>query len=106
MKKSIQFSILFDEQNIPEQIDWLANDDMEADVQLKSLFIAGWEEDSKSTATFSIWTKEMRVDEMQQLFIQSLLTMANSFERATGDKKIQQQMQDFVASLGQNSEAK
>jgi len=100
MNKSINFQLIFDEHKIPAKIEWMESKDMPKTIELKSLFIAGWEEESKSTATFSIWTKEMRIDEMQQLFIQSLLTMANSFEKATGDKKVVEQMKDFVANLG------
>lgn len=100
MNKSINFQLIFDEHKIPAKIEWLASNDVPETIELKSLFVAGWEKETKSTATFSIWTKEMRIDEMQQLFIQSLLTMANSFENATGDKKIVEQMKEFVSNLG------
>ncbi len=100
MNKSINFQLIFDENKVPVKIEWLASNDIPENIELKSLFIAGWEEQSKSTATFSIWTKEMRIDEMQQLFIQSLMTMADSFQKATGDDKIVDQMKGFVSSLG------
>lgn len=99
-KKAIKLTISFDNDNIPEKITWEANEDMPKNVNLKSLFIAGWEEDTKSTATFNIWTKEMRVDEMQQLYIQSLLTLSEGFERATGEKNIVAKMKDFCEQLG------
>lgn len=99
MKKRIEFEIEFTDQQIPEKITWLANEDMQEEVLLKSLFIAGWEEKTKSTATFNIWTNDMRVDEMQYLFIQSLMTLANGFERATGDKTIMNKMKAFVEAL-------
>lgn len=99
MKKQIEFKVSFDEKNIPEEITWLANEDMATDVLLKSLFIAGWEEKTKSTATFNIWTKEMRVDEMQHLFVQSLLTLSSGFERATGEKGIVDKMKVFCENL-------
>lgn len=99
MKKQIEFEISFDENNVPEEITWQANEDMNENVTLKSLFIAGWEEQSKSTATFNIWTKEMRVDEMQHLFVQSLLTLSSGFERATGEKGIVEKMKKFCEDL-------
>ena len=104
--KKIELEIAFDEENIPEEITWLANEDMPDSVDLKSLFIAGWEENSKSTASFNIWTKEMRVDEMQQLYIQSLLTLSRGFEQATGDKQIVQKMKQFCESLSDEQDAK
>lgn len=99
MKKQIEFKISFDKDNIPEEIVWQANEDMNENVTLKSLFIAGWEEQSKSTATFNIWTKEMRVDEMQHLFVQSLLTLSSGFEKATGETGIVDKMKVFCENL-------
>ena len=103
-KKRIQFTLTFDENNIPEQIVWKKNEDMPEQIELKSLFIAGWEEQAKSTASFNIWTKEMRVDEMQQLYIQSLLTLSKGFEQATGDQNIVQQMKTFCENLSKNAD--
>lgn len=102
-KKEIHFSLIFDEDNLPEQIIWEQNADMPESIELKSLFIAGWEEQAKSTASFNIWTKEMRVDEMQQLYIQSLLSLSKGFERATGDQKIVHKMKAFCESLAEDS---
>jgi len=102
MNKRIKFVIEFDESNIPQQIIWEANEDMKDEVVLKSLFISGWEEKTKSSATFSIWTKEMRIDEMQQVFVQSLLTLASNFEKATKDANVVKKMKEFVSSLGKN----
>jgi gliding motility-associated protein GldC len=42
-----------------------------------------------------LWTKEMSVEEMKQFFHQTLLTMADTFERATGDTRITGDMRDF-----------
>lgn len=100
-KKSIKFTLLFDNNNIPEEIVWEQNEDMPQNIELKSLFIAGWEEQAKSTASFNIWTKDMRVDEMQQLYIQSLLSLSKGIEQATGDKKIVNKMKAFCESLSE-----
>lgn len=105
-KKSISFDVIFDENSIPEKIHWKAGDDLPEDIELKSLFVGGWDETNKSTATFNIWTKEMRVDEMQQLFIQSLLSLSSGFERATGDKQIVAQMKSFCESLSDKKDSK
>lgn len=99
ISKEIHFKVSFDENNIPEKIVWEANEDMKNAIELKSLFISGWEEEKKTSASFNIWTKDMRVDEMQQLFIQSLLSLSKGFEQATGDKNSVQKMKQFCESL-------
>ena len=42
-----------------------------------------------------LWEKEMTIDEMKQFFHQTLLTMADSFERATGEKNITEDLRDY-----------
>ena len=42
-----------------------------------------------------IYGKEMTVDEMKKFFHQTLLTMADSFERATGEKNISEDLKDY-----------
>jgi gliding motility-associated protein GldC len=54
-----------------------------------------WDEKAKNTLRMDLWTKEMSVEEMKQFFHQTLLTMADTFERATGDTRITGDMRDF-----------
>jgi len=42
-----------------------------------------------------LWTKEMLVDEMKMFYHQTLLTMADTFERATGEAEMSQDLRDF-----------
>lgn len=42
-----------------------------------------------------LWTKDMSIEEMKQFFHQSLLTMADTFEKATGEKNICEDLRDY-----------
>lgn len=42
-----------------------------------------------------LWTKQMTTDEMKAFFHQNILTMADTFERATGEGRMAAQMRDF-----------
>ena len=42
-----------------------------------------------------LWTKDMLIDDMKQFFHQTLISMANTFERATNEDKIVGDMKDF-----------
>ena len=54
-----------------------------------------WDHKTKDTLRMDLWTKEMSVDEMKQFFHQTLMSMANTFERATNDDKMSATMRDF-----------
>lgn len=90
----IKFAVHLDENMVPEKIDWSAED---GGVQsaCKSVLIALWDEKEKNTLRIDLWDKEMTVDEMKHFFHQNLMTMADTFERATGEKEMSQDMRDF-----------
>ena len=51
-----------------------------------------------------LWTKDMPVDEMKQFFHQTLVSMADSFEKATNDEKMSATMRDFCAYFAEKLE--
>ncbi len=42
-----------------------------------------------------LWTKDMTIEEMKQFFHQTLLTLADTFERATGEHLISEDLRDY-----------
>ena len=90
----INFKVKLNENNVPVAIDWSASDTNDNST-CKSLMIALWDEKEKNTLKIDLWTKDMLVDEMKQFFHQNLVTMADTFERATGDEKLAADMRDF-----------
>lgn len=101
MKKSeIKFTVTLDEAKMPVQIDWSASD---ADVESssKAIMLSVWDAREKNTLRIDLWTREMMVDEMKQFYHQSLLSMADSFERATGEKEAAKAMRNFAQDFGE-----
>jgi gliding motility-associated protein GldC len=95
MKKAqITFTVTLDENNLPETIDWKASDSGEGG-SCKAIMLAMWDEKERSTLRIDLWTKQMLVDEMKQFFHQNMMTMADTFQRATGEEKIVGDMRDF-----------
>jgi gliding motility-associated protein GldC len=97
MKKSeINFKVQLDENNIPETIHWEATDSGELGLkECKSLMISMWDKNESNTLRIDLWTKEMLVDEMKRFYHQILLSMADNFEKATGEDKMAGDMRDF-----------
>jgi gliding motility-associated protein GldC len=58
----------------------------------------------KDTLRMDLWTKDMPVDEMKQFYHQTLLSMADSFEKATNDEKMSATMRDFCAYFAEKLE--
>lgn len=91
----IEFSVELDENRIPENIHWTAKDGGIENEASKAIMLSVWDHKAKDTLRMDLWTKDMPVDEMKQFFHQTLVSMANSFERATNDDKMSATMRDF-----------
>ena len=100
MKKSeIKFTVTLDDNKVPEKIDWHASD-AQLESASKAIMISVWDAEAKNTLRIDLWTKDMMVDEMKQFYHQSLLSMADSFERATSEKEAAQAMRNFAQEFG------
>ena len=71
MKKSeIKFVITLDKENIPEKIEWIAEDSLSDSLsETKSISLSLWDEKKKNTLRIDLWTKEMQTDEMKRFYI-------------------------------------
>jgi gliding motility-associated protein GldC len=91
----INFQIGLDENKVPEEIFWTAKDGGIDNQESKAIMISVWDPKKKDTLRMDLWTKEMPVDEMKQFYHQTLVSMADTFERATDDQKMGATMRDF-----------
>ena len=104
MKTSeIKFTVTLDENNLPEKINWNATDGNEQSTS-KAVMIALWDAKENNTLRIDLWTKDMMVDEMKQFYHQCLLSMADTFERATGEAEVSKEMRGFAQHFGEKLE--
>ena len=102
----IKINVQLDENRIPEKLSWVA---VEGGVELeeaKAFMLSVWNSDEKSTKCIELWTKDMALDEMKIFFHQTLLSMTETFQRATGDEKMSATMQDFCDYFAEKLELK
>jgi len=99
MKKSeINIVVTLDDNKLPVAIQWDADDSgIDGVSESKALMMAMWDKKENNTLRMDLWTKDMLVDEMKQFYHQCLLSMADTFERATGEDKMAGDMRDFSA---------
>ena len=94
-KSQIVIDVETNENNVPQAIYWSAEDGGVENAKSKALMLALWDEKDQNTMRIDLWNHEMTVDEMKQFFHQTLLTMADSFERATGEHNITEDLRDY-----------
>ena len=92
----IRFSVKLDENKIPEKITWMATDaDMDQELDTKAIMLSVFDTESEETLRMDLWTKEMRVDEMKRFFHQTLLSMADTLQRATNEDSMAADLREF-----------
>ena len=94
-KSKITIKVGLDENRVPEELAWSADDGNVENKKAKAAFLSVWDPEDKDTYKIHLWTKDMPINEMKQFFHQTLLTMSDSFEVATGDEKMTATMRDF-----------
>jgi gliding motility-associated protein GldC len=60
-----------------------------------------WDGADKSALRIDLWTQKMMVDEMADFYYQTLITMADTFERATRQKELVDSMKSFAEEFYQ-----
>ena len=104
MKESeIKFNILLDEENIPFAIDWEATDAGATNKPTKAIMLSMWDPEEKGALRIDLWTKEMTVEEMNHFFYQTMMTMADTYERATNNKEVAVMMKEFSIGMGKKT---
>ena len=102
----IKFVVELDENRVPEKLTWTAQDGgVELD-EAKAMLLSVWDSKTKETLRIDLWTKDMPVDEMKIFFHQTLVAMADTFERATQDEKMASTMRDFTEYFAEKLELK
>ena len=91
----IKFLVELDENRVPEKLTWTAQDGGVGLEEAKAMLLSVWDAKTKETLRIDLWTKEMPVDEMKLFFHQTLVAMADTFQRATQDETMADTMRDF-----------
>ncbi len=86
-----------DESHVPESISWRASDTTAENAQkAKAMMLSFWDGSEKTALRIDLWTKDMMVDEMSDFFYQTIMTMADSYGRATKHNEIVDEMKKFA----------
>lgn len=96
-KSTITIEVELDEGRVPQNITWKATESTaENPQQAKAVLLSLWDGADKSALRIDLWTEKMMVDEMADFYYQTLMTMADSFQRATRQTGLTDGMKRFA----------
>lgn len=95
MSSEIRLQIDLDAHKVPESITWDASDNHVVGRKADAVMLSVWDPAEENTLRIDLWTKDMTVDAMKKFIHQSILMMADTLERATGEKPMAETMRDF-----------
>ena len=99
-KSTITIDVMTDENKVPDAIQWSASDSSAENGQTaKAMMISFWDGAEKAALRIDLWTKDMMVDEMADFYYQMLMTMADTFKRATKQQEMSDDMKAFAKSF-------
>ncbi len=90
----IEIQVKTDENKLPTDLLWKAEGKTDPE-SAKAMFLSLWDGEAKNTMKIDLWVKDMSIEEMKQFFHQTMLTMADTFERATGETNICEDLRDY-----------
>lgn len=106
MKKStISINIELDDNNVPEKIEWNAADNNKESAA-KALMLSFWDKNEQNTLRIDLWTKDFTVDEMKQFVHQTMITMADTFEKSTSEAAMSGAMREFCSYFAEKMNLK
>jgi gliding motility-associated protein GldC len=94
-KSKIEIEVTTNENNLPEQIKWSAKEGGVDIADAEAMILSFWDQKANTAMRIDLWTKEFSVDDMKKFMHQTLLTMADTFEKATGEKNISEDLRDY-----------
>ena len=99
-QSTITIDVHLDDNKIPHQIRWNATQSNSAEQQdAKAMMISFWDDKERAALRIDLWTKEMMVDEMADFYYQTMMTMADTFERATHQEELVGEMKTFAKNF-------
>ncbi len=96
-KHSININVILDNEKMPEHIDWSASgNNSDTATPAKGVLLSLWDGSEKTALRIDLWTKKMMVDEMNDFFFQTLMTMADTYTRATRNTELAEELKVFA----------
>lgn len=99
----IRLSVHTDAEGV-EAIRWQADDSPEPGVHdAGAMILALWDADKRNAMRIDLWVKELTVDDMNDFFFQTLLSMADTYRNATNDANLASEIKLFARDFAEKA---
>ncbi len=86
-----------DAANDIERISWSATDaPISGPQEAKGMLLALWDAEARTSLRIDLWTKDMTVDDMNDFFFQTLLTLGDTYKNATNNLELMAEIKTFA----------
>ncbi|WP_027078887.1 gliding motility protein GldC [Maribacter antarcticus] len=102
----INLRVGLDDNRVPEKLSWSAQDGGIDNEEAKAMLLSVWDSKKQESLKIDLWTKDMPVDEMKTFFHQTLVSLTETFMKATQDEKMTATMKDFCDYFAEKMELK
>ena len=107
MKKTdIVITVCLDNNRIPEKMSWSAKDGGVSNQETKAFLFSSWDDINLETMKIDLWTKDMPVDQMNVFFHQTLVSLSQSYMKATNNEKMADAFNQFCDYFAEKLELK
>ncbi len=102
-KTQITIDVELDENHIPEKMLWNAQDGGIEAQETKATMISVWDDKTKEALRIDLWTKDMPVDQMKMFLHQILVSLSNTYQRATSEDDVAAWMEEMAEEFARKS---
>lgn len=107
MKKTdIVITVCLDNNRVPEKMSWSAKDGGVSNQETKAFLFSSWDDVNQETMKIDLWTKDMPVDQMNVFFHQTLVSLSQSYMKATNNEKMADSFNQFCDYFAEKLELK
>lgn len=86
---------------------WEADDAPEPGVQTaEAMILALWDAERRNALRIDLWTPRLTVDDMNDFVYQTLLSLADTYRRATNDDDLMVEIKAFARSFAERAAAR
>ena len=106
-ENKITLGVTLDDGNMPEKLTWQAEDNpdgLKEPAESKAILLSIYDKETSDTLKIDLWTKKMTIEEMDHFFFQTLNAMSDTYEKATKNKLLAEDMRKFVEYFGKKTE--
>jgi gliding motility-associated protein GldC len=99
----IRVSVSMNDEGI-QDIRWEADDALEtASQQAKAMILALWDGVERNAMRIDLWTVDMTVEDMNDFVFQTLISLAESYGNATGNKSMSAELKIFAREFAEKA---